>query len=287
MDDIENFDNKFLENIIISNKIDQTCNSYTFTFIVFFIQSFISLGYFYIYYIFKFKIDNKISIVIEILLFLFLFIITAFIALNIFSDNKDNIPIKLGNYTLFIIIIVNQIIFDTFLYLLISLDSYHEQIDFPHFEAKAYWKISLCLFFFFSIFYSYFKKKENLFNLYLFILFALASFLFFIILILVTQKDNKKSDRFYYLIMLAFEILLPILSIFINYNIPDKQIWKVSISNALRSGSLWLFVIVYFPLYLIFRAIIAICKICDYCCSSVDSLCDNTHCCDIIINNYK
>ena len=134
---IINQNNKGKKELLLKKKkkfnIDDICNNILFGLGYCFFNSFLSLVTFYLYYIYEFTIkDTSLFIIVEVCLFLIMFIcqiLIAYLTRDFFKDNKS----KVNNYALFIIINIYKIIFETFLYLLITLDSSHNQLDFPHF----------------------------------------------------------------------------------------------------------------------------------------------------------
>ena len=276
--------------------MDKICNSYTFSFIVFFIQSLISLGLFYLYYIFKFRIENTITfIIVETILFFIMLILFTFAFLNIIFDELKIEFFKLGNYTLFIIIIIYQLIFEAILYLLITLDK--DQLDFPHFEERAYSKISLCFFFYIYIFYSYFKfdkkicfcnycikkcgSSNNYLNILFLIIFSFFDLFISILLINNTQlefnnRDSSLRNYGIYLLELSFIYSILLLKELIKEKEENKIIWKACEFNFHRSAFFWILLIIFSPMILLYYIYKWVSKYCGILC-----------CCNRIIKNYK
>ena len=146
---------------------------------------------------------------------------------------------KYFNYALFIIINIYKIIFETFLYLLITLDSSHNQLDFPHFEVRAYWKITVCFYYIIMIFYFYFKKTKigdaNIFNFFNLLLPYICCTIF-ILLTRFTQNIDEYSDRFYYLIPLFLEIAFVFSSIGPILSGEKHFLWIINEIDIIRSG---------------------------------------------------
>ena len=197
-------------------KVDNICDNIYFVLIIYFIQSLISLATFYLYYIYKFAIENIILfIIVELSLFSIFLIFYLLIIYLSKADFQDKHP-KFSNYSLFILINIEKNIFETFLYLLITLDKDHDQLDFPHFEARAYWKITMCLFYIMMIFYIYFSKNdfrdtksEECKDILKWILCACTVYigdLIFVLFLLFTQYVKNYNDRFYYLFAIHFEL---------------------------------------------------------------------------------
>ena len=143
----------------INNYMDEVCNNLAFGSIICFIQSLISIGLFYLYYIYKFTIEDSADfIAVEISLFIILLALLAIIVFSFFKVIGLEYLIGGGYYTLFILIFISQFIFELFLYLLLTLDK--AQLDFPYFEVRLYWKISLSFFFFIITFYFFLKNMK-------------------------------------------------------------------------------------------------------------------------------
>ena len=236
--------------------IDDLCNNFFFILFVYLINSVISVGTFYLYY--KYKITLKDNILfIKIILGLIFLLIFFNITVPFLSRRKFNKKHKTcSNYALFIIINLYKIIFETVLYLLITLDQYHDQLDFPHFEVRAYWKISMCLFYILMFYYCIILYYIDIDNKYYFLLVFFIWFfplLLFIFLTRFTQNINEFKDRFYYIIALFFEELFSMLSIFVELSDPkiqkdleeDKSFddsdefiiyWRINRIDYIRSG---------------------------------------------------
>ena len=280
--------------VIISKKkekgIDDIFNSFNFIFIFYFIQSLISLGYFYVYYKYNIKIkDTFIFVTVEIGLFLIL-IILNYIIICISKPSFNNKHKKCSNYSFFVLINLYKIIFENFIYFLITLDEYHDQLDFPHFEVRAYWKIAVCFYYIILLFHPYFLKKEYLkneflfdksINIFLYIFIAIFSLLIFVFLTLFTQTIEDFKDRFYYLIALFIELYLFFASIIVELikeeetnlkvvieDFDLKIDWRINRIDFLRSG------------LMLYSSIIVLIKICydDYNCCRI---------CRRTLNNYK
>lgn len=173
-----NLDNVYLA-LEERRKKGEICESYFVVFTVFLIQSLISLGYFYIYYIYKISArpSNKQNIVIASLFAFFL--IFGFIIFKLGRSSPNSKHKKLKSYVFFILININKIIFENFIYFTYIItpdfnefceinkdspeliDNYYDSLDFAYFEGRAYWKISMCFLYLMLIFYFYFVKEKN------------------------------------------------------------------------------------------------------------------------------
>ena len=219
--DVNLADNEFLEKekekkILMYNMLyGKTCNNFIFVFIFYFIESIISIGCFYIFYLFKFGDKSKnISKIIE---FISLGVISFFYLFPccIFKYVFDSENEKLKNIMQFILINIHKICFFVFIYLLVVLNG-NDRISFSHFEARAYWKISMSLLYFSLIIYTYYKRYEiddtNYAKIYL--LFSIISLLIYFFLTLFTQRNNDNWDRLWiYLIFMFLEITFSLLTI--------------------------------------------------------------------------
>ena len=237
---------KDLKEIIINEeevkKKINFCESYICAFIVYFVQSLISIGCFYLYYIFNFAF-TKISqlILVEISLFLFLIIFSAII--YYFSTIKFHYKHKeKSKYILFILINLYKIIFEICIYLIIVYNQVKDPLDFSYFKGKAFWKISICSWYIMMIVYSYFKKDKN--SISIIILDVLAFFnsaIFFILFYLFLNANYEYVNALIF--PLTFEIIDMSISIMLEDDsrrcFEEMEIeidWRVNRIDYIRSG---------------------------------------------------
>ena len=187
----------------------KTCNNFIFVFIFYLIESIISLGCFYVFYLFKFgDKNNNISKILEfsslgVILFFYLF------SCYIFKYVFDSKYVIYENLIQFILISIHKICFFVFIYLLVVLNG-NDRIGFSHFEARAFWKISMSLLYFSLMIYSYYKRYEieDIKFLKVYLLFSVISLLIYFFLTFFTQRNNDNWDRLWiYLIFIFFEII--------------------------------------------------------------------------------
>ena len=275
------------------SKKGDICQSYVFVFTVFLIQSLISLGYFFIYYIYKISARpyNKLYIVTGSLFAIFL--IFGFIIFKLGKSSPNSKHKKLKSYVFFILININKIIFENFIYFNnISIDfnefceinkdfpevidNYYEPLDFAYFEGRAYWKISMCFLYLMLIFYFYFRKEKNHSrrcfqnpewcpnfspNLYMILLFSFISFGIFFFLVIWTHKNsyNTFGRIVIYFIFLFFETLFMILSVYseVLYRTDDPlkfQIdWKINQMDYTRINIIYLILEILYKYFQEFR----------------------------------
>ena len=143
-----------------NNKNNIFCSNKSFICSFFIIESLISIGLFYLFYLINFgDKNNNIYEIIEFsllgILTIFYIVIPLFINSNFYSNHE-----KCRNYILFILISIFKICFFIFVYLITVLSS-DGRLSFGHFEARVYWKISVCLCDIILIFYSCFIKDED------------------------------------------------------------------------------------------------------------------------------
>ena len=183
--------------------------------IILLIETIISLGIFYIFYLVEFvKINLLIQRIMMIPFFAIYLFIPCFMRMKFFSNHKI-----CGNIILFILISINKI----FIYICIHLVavSYSNKIlEFPNFEAKFYWKASICLFYIFLIFFNSFRKNSIKFGIFYYISFSSISLLAMFLLIFFRNKNEDKWEiEGFYLLLSALEIVTAITSIYIEkYN---------------------------------------------------------------------
>ena len=235
-DDLENQSNN---NNNLDKKIKNICDNYYFVFSFYLIESLISFGCFYLFYIFKIgDKNNKIYQIIEFSLLgilIILYVIFGIIFVFVFDHSYR----KLNNYIQFILISLFKICFFTFAYLINVLNG-DNRIDYPHFEARAYWKISICILYLAFIFYQYFKKDKYSEKISLFIIIAVASLLIFFFLTFFTQRKSDNWDRLWiHIIFMFLEIYFSLITIFLakseenkqklgNYSTEKRLDWKIN-----------------------------------------------------------
>ena len=99
------------------------------------------------------------------------------------------------------------------LYLITVLNG-EKRIDFPHFEARVYWQVSICIFYLLLSFYYYFNKTSD--KIYIYILFSVISLLTYFFLTFFTERKNDNWDRLWiYMIYLYLEIVFSMITLFL------------------------------------------------------------------------
>jgi len=240
-DNIQNNENA--EKLVNDDKYKNHKNigdSYIFVFVDFLCQSLISLGFYYLSYFLKFDFDDiilKLSLAIIFIIFSFFIVYSGRVRFN-------RRHWKLSNYILFLLINLLKIDFDIFLYLMIISDKEDDGIDFSHFEARAYWKISISLFYLFLIYYYYFKKESNSFNIYIYLIDSFACVVICSLLIVFTKSKNDNMFRIInYIGYLGLELFFVIYSIYFEFKhkkiyeyLQIKIDWRVNRIDFLRFG---------------------------------------------------
>ena len=240
-DNIQNNENG--EKLVNDDKYKNQKNigdSYIFVFVDFLCQSLISLGFYYLSYFLKFDFDDiilKLSLAIIFIIFSFFIVYSGRVRFN-------RRHWKLSNYILFLLINLLKIDFDIFLYLMIISDKEDDGIDFSHFEARAYWKISISLFYLFLIYYYYFKKESNSFNIYIYLIDSFACVVICSLLIVFTKTKNDNMFRIInYIGYLGLELFFVIYSIYFEFKhkkiyeyLQIKIDWRVNRIDFLRFG---------------------------------------------------
>lgn len=185
------------DEILIEKKKEQNkkpnnfSDNYISVFSVFLVQSLTSLLFYYVCYLLKFDTDIIILRFIPFIIMVILIIIAWFFCNSKFYSKHE----KLSTYALFFIINLCKIFFDVLSYLYIVSNKDHDGIDFSHFEARAYWKISMSLFYLIFIFYVYFSKDQTSFDICAYIsIGSICVFLCFF-LVLFSQKENDNMFR--------------------------------------------------------------------------------------------
>ena len=240
-DNIQNNENG--EKLVNDDKYKNQKNigdSYIFVFVDFLCQSLISLGFYYLSYFLKFDFDDiilKLSLAIIFIIFSFFIVYSGRVRFN-------RRHWKLSNYILFLLINLLKIDFDIFLYLMIISDKEDDGIDFSHFEARAYWKISISLFYLFLIYYYYFKKESNSFNIYIYLIDSFVCVVICSLLIVFTKTKNDNMFRIInYIGYLGLELFFVIYSIYFEFKhkkiyeyLQIKIDWRVNRIDFLRFG---------------------------------------------------
>ena len=223
------------------NKItDNFFHNYVFVYIVFLIQSLISLGFYYLSYILKFDfVDIIFKVVLFIIIIIFIIVI-CFMSREDFISNHE----KLSNYLLFLLINIFKITYDILLYLMIVTDTENDGIDFSFFEARAYWKITISFYYLFLLFISYFEKDQNYINITLYLIAAGVCLIICFLLIFFTQKEYNNMFRILnYSGYMALELFFTIYAIY--YENMQKKVfeyidikieWRVNRIDFLRFG---------------------------------------------------
>jgi hypothetical protein len=122
-------------------------------------------------------------------------------------------------------------------------------LDYKHFETRAFWKISICIFYILLIIYYICQREENSFDkctICTYFLFAIICFAIFIGLTFLTHKIINNYERLIsYLIFLILEIMNVIAGIIVEVffqkivDIFDMKIeidWKVNRIDFTRCG---------------------------------------------------
>ena len=224
------------------------CENYLYVFTIFLIQSLISLGCFYIFYKLKFTIkDNTIYLIVLISILFFLILSACLINFSIKSDFNFNHQ-KCCNFFIFIIINIHKIIIEVCVYLLLVRHEIDNQLDFPHFEARAYWKIAMSILYLALIFFYYFQKDKSSLKFFFVLIFSFISLAIYFLLVFFTEKKDISSERIWgYFILMLNEISLLVISASIDYK--NKQIyeffdieidWKVNRIDFLRNGIIFI-----------------------------------------------
>ena len=200
------------------------CDSYYFVFSFYLFESLIYFGCFYLFYTFKIgDKNNKIYQVLEFsllgILALF-YILFGFIFLFIYEHDYK----KYSNLTQFILISLFKLCFFTFVYLMTALSGNNDRISYPYFEARAYWKISMSVFYLSFIFYQYFKKDKYSEKIPICIIIPIASILIYFFLTFFTQRKSDNWDRLWiHIIYLGLEIYFTMIVLFIIRSEENRQ----------------------------------------------------------------
>ena len=214
--------------------------NYVFVFIVYLIQSLISLGFYYLSYILKFDFTDIILKVVLFIIIITFIIVICCLSREYFISNHE----KLSHYLIFILINIFKIIYDILLYLMMISDTENDGIDFSFFEARAYWKITISFYYLFLLIISYFEKDQNNINISLYLIAAGVCLIICFLLIFFTQKEYNNMFRILnYSGYMALELFFTIYAIY--YENMQKKVfeyidikleWRVNRIDFLRFG---------------------------------------------------
>ena len=256
----EDLENSHLSSDKFEEYEENPCDNYIYVFTVFLIQSIMSFVCFYLYYIYELAFKDLIQYrIIQFsitgILIIFWFLIFYFSKSKFYSKHKRS-----SNYIVFILINIQKIIFELYVYIAIigadpnqlieegTLDPsyvedyYVDEMQFQQYEARAYWKFSMCILYLMLIFYYYFKKEKTTFRFLILLLFSLISLLIFFLLVFFTQKSSYHSFRiWYYFLFMIDEIIWVLIPIHVEYKFRNFfhlfQIdidWKVNRIDYIR-----------------------------------------------------
>ena len=214
--------------------------NYVFVFIVYLIQSLISLGFYYLSYILKFDFTDIILKVVLFIIIITFIIVICCLSREYFISNHE----KLSHYLIFILINIFKIIYDILLYLMMISDTENDGIDFSFFEARAYWKITISFYYLFLLIISYFEKDQNNINISLYLIAAGVCLIICFLLIFFTQKEYNNMFRILnYSGYMALELFFTIYAIYYQNMqkkgfeyIDIKLEWRVNRIDFLRFG---------------------------------------------------
>ena len=194
--------------------IDKSYDNYIHVYAVFLIQSLISFGYYFLFYKLKFQ-DNGIKIRMCLLASLFLLIICiCYLSRAQFYSRFE----KISNIGLTIGINIYKIIFEMIFYLILVSDKDNDGIDFSHFEARAYWKFSISVFYLFLLIYSYFTRDKNNLNVKVYLIASGVCVIICLTLIIITQKHTDNMFRIInYTCFIALELFFVIYAIYFEH----------------------------------------------------------------------
>ena len=194
--------------------IDKSYDNYIHVYAVFLIQSLISFGYYFLFYKLKFQ-DNGIKIRMCLLASLFLLIICiCYLSRAQFYSRFE----KISNIGLTIGINISKIIFEMIFYLILVSDKDNDGIDFSHFEARAYWKFSISVFYLFLLIYSYFTRDKNNLNVKVYLIASGVCVIICLTLIIITQKHTDNMFRIInYTCFIALELFFVIYAIYFEH----------------------------------------------------------------------
>lgn len=249
-DVINEHDNDLIRDIrLLKNEKNDICENFSFIFFLFMLESIISSVCFYLFYLFDFcKLYTEIVWALVYLLIVFYIFIPLFILSDYYKKHK-----RCRNYALFILINIHKIVFGLTIYISIVFYS-NKTLNFPDFEAKEYWKYTMCLFYFLLMVYSLFKKGKAPLNFFIYAIFGIICLSLLIVLLsFFTQTKNDKNEIIgLYALMSGLEIIFFIIGFYyekftsIGYDINRQSLnldWKINRLEIYRYH--FLFMIIY------------------------------------------
>ena len=258
----------------ISTNSNTICNNYIFAFFILLIESIISLVKFYLFY--KFEFTKLPDIYLNILI---LILIVTSLSIFLLANSKFYEKRKTaGNCIFFILMSIYKILFGICIYT--SITFYSDKIlGYPEFEARMFWKITMCCFYIILFIFYYLNRKKNSDNILMYIISTSICLLLISFLTTFTQKSSDDWERIgLYITLVCSEIMFFISSIyygilgrvnktFIN-SLYIKIDWKINEIDYYRYAF-----IVYNFYYFGFKIIYKLCK-------------NENRCCRKIIQNY-
>jgi len=244
-------------------KLPNDKNNYIFIFSIYLIHALIAMGFYFICYKYNFVIEMYSSdITIEntfwetnldnikailylfsnrIFIYTFIGIFTLLGSIYILSTPDKSCKSKkcetIINYALFILLNIYKLVLKIFIYLFIIVKKNNNETDFYHFEARMYWKASMCFSILIFIFYCYFRNNERP-TKKAYALISILGLIVIIVLCIITKKSNNNPQdsgrNIQYPLFYVFEVVLLYIAIFNeekfykNYRIVGVELnWRI------------------------------------------------------------
>lgn len=134
---------------------------------------------------------------------------------------------KYSNFFSFILISSSKIIIGLIAYIFFCFYS-NKYLDFQHFEARVFWKLSISFFYLALTVYSFYKKDKNSFNKFIFITFAIISLIGLFLLLFFSQKRKDKWEIIgIYLTLSSFEITFFFIGLYEEKNLIKRSEYEM------------------------------------------------------------
>ena len=199
------------------NKKNKTniCDHFSFICFFYIIESLISIAGYYLFYKIQFTDDKNRKIKPFQLSFLICLLISLIFLYNLIECLKKLNNKKCSNIIQFILLYIHKILFFVYVYLITVADK-EERMGFSHFQARMFWKLSICVLYLLLSIYYFCKKNETQEKKYIYALFSIISLLvYFFLALFIKDKDDNLDRIMIYLFFMLLEIFFSIVTIYV------------------------------------------------------------------------
>ena len=199
------------------NKKNKTniCDHFSFICFFYIIESLISIAGYYLFYRIQFTDDKNRKIKPFQLSFLICLLISLIFLYNLIECLKKLNNKKCSNIIQFILLYIHKILFFVYVYLITVADK-EKRMGFSHFQARMFWKLSICVLYLLLSIYYFCKKNETQEKKYIYALFSIISLLvYFFLAFFIKDKDDNLDRIIIYLCFMLLEIFFSIVTIYV------------------------------------------------------------------------